>query len=176
MPRILAREESRVSPFVRLVQKSVDFEDGKPPQIYHFLAQAPYVHVLARTPSGRIPIVRQFRPCLEVNTLEFPGGTVDAGQDPATAARMEVEEETGHRVLNLYHLQTLYPDTGRLEFESHMFYAQITEEPVQAVQETGLSLRYVDGGQLRELMRSGEFCHQMHWALYAGALLLGLAV
>jgi len=99
MPRIIARDESRFSPFVRLVQQSVDFEDGKPPQIYHFLAQAPYVQVLARTPSGRIPVVRQFRPCLEVNTLEFPGGTVDVGQDPATAARMEVEEETGHRVV-----------------------------------------------------------------------------
>jgi nucleoside-diphosphate-sugar epimerase len=100
MPKILARKESRVSPFVRLVQKSVDFEDGNPPQIYHFVAQAPYVHVLARTPSGRIPLVRQLRPCPEANTLEFPGGTVDDGQDPATAARMDVEEETGHRVLN----------------------------------------------------------------------------
>src|SRR6266513_124856 len=84
-PSIISRRETRLSDWVRLVEKDVDFGDGAA-RTYHSFAQADYVGVVARTPSGLIPIVRQFRPAIEQMTWELPAGLVDPGEDPAAAA------------------------------------------------------------------------------------------
>ena len=48
-------------------------------------------------PSGRLVLVRQFRPPVGKLTLEFPAGLIDAGEDPVDTAVRELYEETGYR-------------------------------------------------------------------------------
>ena len=45
--------------------------------------------------SGKIPIVRQYRPALEGIRWELPAGLVEPGEDPAESCRRELLEETG---------------------------------------------------------------------------------
>lgn len=47
-------------------------------------------------PSGRLLLIRQYRPPLDGFVLEFPAGLVDAGETPGQAAVREVREETGY--------------------------------------------------------------------------------
>lgn len=47
-------------------------------------------------PSDRLLLVRQYRPPARGMVLEFPAGLVEAGEDPADAARRELLEETGY--------------------------------------------------------------------------------
>jgi 8-oxo-dGTP pyrophosphatase MutT (NUDIX family) len=47
-------------------------------------------------PSGRLLLVRQYRPPVDGFVLEFPAGLVDAGETPEQAAVREVLEETGY--------------------------------------------------------------------------------
>ena len=47
-------------------------------------------------PSGRVLLVRQFRPPLRAYCLEFPAGLVDPGENIAQAAARELREETGY--------------------------------------------------------------------------------
>ncbi len=42
-------------------------------------------------------MVRQFRHGAEMITTEFPAGLIEPGEEPLTAARRELEEETGYR-------------------------------------------------------------------------------
>ncbi|XP_072042069.1 ADP-sugar pyrophosphatase-like isoform X2 [Amphiura filiformis] len=43
-----------------------------------------------------IVLVKQFRPALKCNTIEFPAGLIDQGESPKDAAIRELKEETGY--------------------------------------------------------------------------------
>jgi 8-oxo-dGTP pyrophosphatase MutT (NUDIX family) len=47
-------------------------------------------------PSGRLLLIRQYRPPVDGVVLEFPAGLVDAGETHGEAAVREVLEETGY--------------------------------------------------------------------------------
>jgi len=47
-------------------------------------------------PSGRLILVRQYRPPVDAYVIEFPAGLVDRGEDPAQTAVRELKEETGY--------------------------------------------------------------------------------
>src|SRR5205085_4423199 len=93
--KILSRKETPVSPWVKLVSKEVEFAPGQRAEVYHSLSQADYIAVLAQTPGGLIPIVRQYRPAVAAYTWELPAGLLEAGETPEDACRREVREETG---------------------------------------------------------------------------------
>ena len=56
------------------------------------------VLILAKLiPSGRILLIRQFRPPAGGLVWEFPAGLLEPGESPETAAVRELKEETGYR-------------------------------------------------------------------------------
>ncbi len=73
-PRIVSRRTTRVSPWVEIIERGVELNTGGAPELYHAIAQRDYVAIVARTPDGKFPIVRQFRPAVEKFTWELPGG------------------------------------------------------------------------------------------------------
>ena len=81
---------------------------------YYMLEVPDYVTVIARTADGRIPLVRQFRPVVNDESIELPSGHVDPGERPEDAARRELLEETGMIADRLELLGVLVPDIGRL--------------------------------------------------------------
>ena len=168
-PKIISKRQNAISPWVDLVEKAVQFVPDREPELYHCLTQAAYVGVFAQTADGRIPIVRQFRPCVEDYTWEFPAGTLDPGDTPEIAARREVLEETGLQLTELTYLGNFHPDTGRLQVASHAFHARTGQPPVTFAGESGLTVRYVTHRELRQMIVACEFKHQLHLAIYAAA-------
>lgn len=49
------------------------------------------------TSDGKLVLVRQYRFALQGRLLEFPAGTVEAGESPLSTIQREIEEETGYR-------------------------------------------------------------------------------
>jgi ADP-ribose pyrophosphatase len=173
MPEILARKVIPISPWVNLVEKTVREDDGVAPAVYHFLSQAPYVGIVVQVPDRRIAVVRQYRPCVEEYTWEFPAGTIDAGETAEQAARRELLEETGLAAHYVLYLGDFLPDTGRLAVESHIFYMRAALTPLP---EKGIELRFVTHGELKVMIRTREFRHQIHLAAYTSALMAGISL
>ncbi len=79
----------------------IDYVDGNgQPRTWecvHRAARAEAVIIVATLkPSGKVILVRQFRPPVGGPVLEFPAGLVDPGEGWAEAAVRELKEETGY--------------------------------------------------------------------------------
>src|SRR5262245_54062834 len=57
---------------------------------------ADWVNVIALTGDDRVVLVRQYRAGVDRVCLEIPGGIIEPGEDPCTAAARELAEETGY--------------------------------------------------------------------------------
>lgn len=173
--RILARSETRLSPWVCIVRKEVEFVPGQEAEVYHCLSQPDYVAILAQTRSGLFPIVRQYRPAVEAYTWELPAGLLAQGEDPANGCRRELKEETGLEAETIVSLGNYYPDTGRLENRIHPFFVLASDPDPEFGCEPGLSVEFVTARSLREYVLSGRFNHQLHLGLFALVSLMGLS-
>ena len=126
-------------------------------QNFYSLAQRDYVTVFARTASGLIPVVRQYRPAIEAYTLELPAGLVEPGETPEETARRELKEETGLSALATRYLGAFNPDTGRLSNRIHLV-AIDAAEPAgngETMGELEVSFLTLDG--IKDKIRSGAF-------------------
>lgn len=136
-----------------------------------------WVNVVALTREGDAILVRQFRFGVEANTLEIPGGMVDAGEEPAAAAARELGEETGFRASQLVFLGAVHPNPALQSNRCHSYLA-LGCEPAHALgQDAGedIEVVLVPASTLQSLIREGKITHALvvnavYFAELAGAL------
>lgn len=171
-PKIKARRTIDISPWMHVIERAVEFTPGAAPELYHAVAQQDYTAIVALTPDGRIPIVRQYRPAIEQFTWELPAGMVDKGETAADCCRRELMEETGFRAVTAHALGCYAPCTARLSNRVHSFFVATGARAEQRATEAGIELRLVTPAELSTLIQSRAFVLQLH----IGAILLaGLA-
>jgi 8-oxo-dGTP pyrophosphatase MutT (NUDIX family) len=157
-----------ISPWVDIIAREVEFAPGQPAQLYHAVGQQDYLAIVALTPDGRFPLVRQYRPALEAFTLELPAGLAEPGEDPAEGCRRELLEETGYPTRSIHPLGTAAACSGRLSNRIHSYFLRTGERVSDFVPEPGITVELATAAELVALIKSGEFVSQMH----IGALLL----
>src|SRR5438105_687313 len=121
-PKVRSRRTTAVSPWISIIAREVEFSRGARRELYHAVAQADYIAIVALTPEGKIPIVRQYRPALEAFSWELPAGLVDAGETARACCRRELLEETGLTARSIHVLAHTFPCTGRLSNRIHSFF------------------------------------------------------
>jgi 8-oxo-dGTP pyrophosphatase MutT (NUDIX family) len=166
-PKIKSREIVKISPWVEIIAREVEFTPGKI-EVYHAVKQQDYLAIVAVTPGGQFPLVRQYRPALESFTWELPAGLVDPGEDPAEGCRRELLEETGYPTIAIHPLGSAAPCSGRLSNRIHSYFVATGERAADFVPEPGLDVRLVTPAELVGMIKSGEFVSQLH----LGALML----
>ena len=119
-PKIRSRQTITMSPWVDIIAREIEFAPGEPTQIYHAVDQSDYLAIVARTPDGRFPIVRQYRPALESFTWELPAGLAEPGEDLAEGCRRELLEETGYPTRTIHAVGNGRP-LQRASQQSHPF-------------------------------------------------------
>jgi ADP-ribose pyrophosphatase len=166
--RELSREtiaDGRVFTVERSVAESP--VDGEP-RPFHRIRSVDWAQILPITADDEAVLVRQYRHGAQRVTLEMPGGLIDAGEDPATAALRECLEETGYRARVARPLGVVNPNPALFAHRLHSFFATDVE-PEGAIQNTGSEVTevvLVPVVDIEGLLLAGEIDH----ALVAGTL------
>jgi ADP-ribose pyrophosphatase len=98
------------SPWLRLRQDDVTLPGGED-ITYSFIDHGGYVVVVPILEDGRVVMERIHRYTVGRTLLECPSGGLD-GEDAVTAARRELEEETGYRAATVDSIGAFYGSTG----------------------------------------------------------------
>jgi len=145
----------------RVRQDTVELPNGKIIDDFFVNIRPDIALVLAITPQQEIIFVRQYRHGVEQILLELPAGSFDlTTEDPETAARRELAEETGYHATSLIQLATLYDNPVKDTNSIHLFLApevhyanlkqlDITEE---------IDVVLISIKDVREKIRTGEIC------------------
>ena len=167
-PKITARRAISISPWMTVIERTVEFSAGAAPELYHAVGQQDYIAIVAMTPDKRIAIVRQYRPALESFTWELPAGLVEKNEDSAETCRRELMEETGLEARAVHRLGDYSPCTARLSNRVHSFFVETAPADGVKGSEPGIEVRLVTLRELGQLIAAGEFVLQLH----IGAVLL----
>lgn len=82
-------------------------------------------------PSGRLILVRQFRPPAGGNVLEFPAGLIDEKETPEMAAVRELFEETGYTGKITCVTPPVYSSPGLSGETVHLVHMEIDETDLE---------------------------------------------
>ena len=166
--RVAVRSEKDYRIFRACTLDVLDPRNGTP--YVRTVIEAPdWVNVIPITAQDEVVLVRQFRFGTWSNTLEIPGGMLDPGEDPLTAATRELEEETGFRPARVTKLGASHPNPAFLTNQLHSYLAEGCVK-VHAGKQDGsedIQLVIVPRADLPRMVRSGEITH----ALVLAALL-----
>jgi 8-oxo-dGTP pyrophosphatase MutT (NUDIX family) len=122
-----------------------------------------WVNIVPLTADDDVVMVKQYRHGLREITLETPGGMVDPGENPETAAVRELLEETGYRAGKVHKLGSMNPNPALFGNRLHSFVAygceHVGEVSNDEREETVVEL--VPRRKLRELAVAGEVDHAL---------------
>ncbi len=93
------------------------------------------------------------------NLLEIPGGKIEKGENPKTAASREFSEETGYQAKKIKHLLTFYPNVGYSTLTIHCFVASEVKKikkPKPNDEDEFIEVKRMNFKRLLGLIKSGK--------------------
>lgn len=108
-------------------------------------------------------MVRQYRHGSDTASLEFPGGVIEDGEEPAHAAARELAEETGWISERILHAGTVFPNPA---IQSNRYHVYLALDPHPAVERNLDEHEVVDAlllpaREVRDSMGEGETSHAL---------------
>jgi ADP-ribose pyrophosphatase len=115
-------------------------------------------------------MVRQYRHGSGELSVEFPGGVVESGEDPAAAATRELEEETGYKAESIRLAGAVSPNPAIMSNTFHVFLAEglARSGRIDLDEHEAIDSFLVPAREVRAAMGRGQYTH----ALMATALFL----
>lgn len=128
-----------------------------------------WVNVVALTPELEVVVVKQHRFGIAAPTLEIPGGMVDPGEEPLTAAVRELREETGFEAERWTPMGAVAPNPAFLNNRCHHFLAEGCRISGEQLQDPGEDI--IVGTMPLEAMRAAIMDGSVDHSLVLSAML-----
>ncbi len=117
------------------------------------------VAIVAIDANDNVLLVNQFRKPVEKELLEIPAGGIDPGEDPVTAVRREMQEETGYLPQKVERLGGFYSAPGYCTEYLHLYLTtDLTPGQLYAEDTESIKLVRVPVSQIPSLITSGKIC------------------
>ncbi len=130
--------------------------DGKTVK-YDILEHIGSISIVPLDENGQLYFVRQYRQAAQMDLLELPAGTLEAGEPPAEAAAREIREEIGMAAKNLKEIGSFYLAPGYSTELMHVFLATgLTHNPLSPDADEYLSVEKMSVAKAFELAENGH--------------------
>lgn len=130
-----------------------------------FVIEAPdWINVAAVTADDKIILVEQYRHGIEKPTLELPGGVIDyADENPITAAKRELAEETGYTAVKWTSLGKVSANPAIMNNWCHLFLAEdcMLTDPLSPDEYEEIAVQLMSRKTFLENIRKGGIHHSL---------------
>ena len=114
--------------WIALRKESCITDTGKKIDEYYVMEIQDVSCVIAVTKEKKVVLVKEYKHVVRHEILQLPCGYIDKGEEPFTAAKRELEEETGYTSEKWTPLGKFAGSPGRLTHYYHFFLAQECEK------------------------------------------------
>lgn len=147
------------SKFLTVESHAIKLPDGQIIPDWAWVIIPSAVIVLAMTPDNKFLCFRQTKYAVEGTTLAPVGGMLEPNEEPLTAAKRELLEETGYEASEWVSLGSHILDPNRGVATMHLFLAvnakQVTEPNSDDLEDQ--ELLFITQSELENALTAGEF-------------------
>ncbi|PWC36319.1 NUDIX hydrolase [Azospirillum sp. TSO35-2] len=119
-----SRELLDASPFLKVKAETVRLPDGRTVDSFYQVEQPDYALMFVETEDGRVVMLRSYKHGARRVSLTFPAGALSPGEDPLSAAKRELLEETGYAADDWTALGEFVVQANHRGCACHMFHAR----------------------------------------------------
>jgi len=163
------------SPWISVESHVVELPDGSIIEDWPWLVGREFVNVAVVTEDGTFLVFRQVKYAVEGTSLAPVGGYLDDGEDPGSAARRELLEETGYEAVEWTSLGRYVVDGNRGAGIGHLYLAcgarKVAEPDADDLEEQ--ELLEMTRREVEAALLAGEF-KVMSWATVVALALAAL--
>ncbi len=109
-PTVTSSEIAHQNPWYRIRHDTLLWPNGKTGQ--YFVAEILDGAMAVCVKDGCVLVTKQYRYTIDQETIEFPCGGMDPGEDPLSATQRELREETGYIARTWESLGSSYAQIG----------------------------------------------------------------
>ncbi|MEI6949378.1 NUDIX hydrolase [Paraflavisolibacter sp. H34] len=174
--KVLSSEYLFQVPWLTVRKDRCELPNGKVMPAFYVLEYPTWVTALALTKDNKVVMVKQYRHGIEEIGIETPGGVVDAGEEPLTAIKRELLEETGHEFESFEYLGKICANPSTGNNFMHMYLATGGEKVTgQSLDEhEDLEVLLYDLDEVKQLLKENRIMQALHTAtLFYGLNKLG---
>ena len=124
MNRLLTREEIFEGNILHVYKDTVEIEDNLTVE-REVVQHIGGVGVALEDTDGKFFFVKQWRYAQQEETLEFPAGKKEEGEDALTTAKREIQEETGYTGKDWIYMGKIYPTPAYDTEVIDLYYAKV---------------------------------------------------
>jgi ADP-ribose pyrophosphatase len=132
--------------------------DGVIIPAYYVVELPASVITFGLTDDKQVLVTEQYRHPIQELSIEFPGGFIDAGEEPLSAAKRETEEETGYHFEQYKYLGKVAGNPGILSNYTHLFLAtggkKVKTQHLDAQED--INVKLISIAELKELIRNNQ--------------------
>jgi ADP-ribose pyrophosphatase len=145
-------------PFVSVTMQRVELPDGRIIEDWPIIQTRDYVNVAVLNERGKLMVLEGYKHGLGHSSWQVPGGYLEEGEDPLSAVKRELLEETGYESDNWQALGTFVVDANRRVGVGHFYLARDARR-IAAPDHDDLeafSIRWVSLEEVKRAVRDGR--------------------